>query len=301
MDTGDFTRRSPGRTYSDEAIAEAVASSSTLREVVAKLGARPATGMLSHIRRRIAAAGIDTAHFPALNTRPSVLSFTHSELAAAAARSDSLRSTAHALGIPDDGPSRAALRRALREQRIGTTHFRHARKDIPAERLRSAIAESVSYAEAMRRLGLAGNDANHRYVQQRAAQLQLDVGHFTRTSRRAPRPITPKSVAADILRVQPAGSVRMNHSRLRRALDELGIPYGCTGCGNPGHWRGARMTLHIDHINGDWRDNRRENLRYLCPNCHAITDTWCGRKRPAAGAAPPGGEPDARPRARRLR
>ncbi|MGX1270242.1 hypothetical protein RKD18_003436 [Streptomyces phaeoluteigriseus] len=31
-------------------------------------------------------------------------------------------------------------------------------------------------------------------------------------------------------------------------------------------------------VNGNWRDNRRENLRYMCPNCHATTETWCRRK-----------------------
>jgi hypothetical protein len=43
-------------------------------------------------------------------------------------------------------------------------------------------------------------------------------------------------------------------------------------------WRGLRMGLVLDHVNGVWNDNRLENLRFLCPNCDATRDTHCGRK-----------------------
>ncbi|MEU7044601.1 HNH endonuclease [Streptomyces varsoviensis] len=279
IDTSHFKQRSPWRKYPDEAIAEAVASSTTLREVAQKLGAPPATGTLSHIGRRIAAAGIDAGHFPALNRPRLDLPFTGGELATAAASATSIRAVARALGIPDDGRSRAVLRRMLAEHGVDTGHFTHSRLTLPDDELRTAVGRATSYAEVMRALGLAVNDANHRRVHRRTTQLGIGTGHFTRRTKRPVRAVAPRPIADEVLRVNPAGSSRVNRSRLHKALGEIGVPYRCASCGNPGEWCGKPMTLHIDHISGDWLDNRRENLRYLCPNCHAVTDTWCRSRR----------------------
>ncbi|MEU6479016.1 HNH endonuclease signature motif containing protein [Streptomyces sp. NPDC047017] len=285
IDTSHFAQRSPWRKYPDAAIAEAAAASSSLREVALKLGATPATGTLSHIRRRISAAGIDVSHFPGLNQPEPDLPFTREQLSAAAATTTSVRGVARALGVPDDSRSRATLKRMLRAQAIDTGHFSYRRVRIPEDRLRDAVARSTSYAGVMRSLDLDVNDTNHRRVRRASARLGLDTSHFTRVSWARPERPAPAPVAHRVLVVLPPGSGRTNRTQLHRALTEIGVPYACRSCGNTGEWLGRPITLQIDHVNGDWRDNREENLRYLCPNCHSLTETWCRQKgRPSLAA-----------------
>ncbi|MEW2126716.1 HNH endonuclease signature motif containing protein [Streptomyces sp. NPDC007259] len=286
LDTSHFTKRSPWRKYPDAAIAEAVASSSSLREVVVKLGAPPATGTLSHIGRRITAAGIDVSHFPGMNRPQLDLIFTTEELRAAALTADSVRGVARNLEMSDDSHSRSALAALLRRRGIDTSHFRRARFAIPEAALRKAIPDATSYADVMRALGLEVQDTNHRRVRRAVLRLELDTSHFRRRPWSAQKAAKPKAVAPTTLVVRPPGSARVNRERLHRALQEIGVAYRCTSCGNRGRWMKQTCTLQIDHINGDWLDNRAENLRYLCPNCHTLTETWCRNRRPKETSCP---------------
>lgn len=280
VDTSHFKQRSPWVKYPDESIAAAVAASSNMREVAQRLGAVPAGGTMSHIRRRIKAAGIDVSHFPHMNTAVDELPFTVTEIARAVAASRSVREVARQLGIDnEDSGSRSALRRALAQLELDTSHFSYARVAFEPERLRQLVASSTSYAEVMRKLGLETNAGNHRKVRRHIHDLALDVSHFTRRSSDRPPRLRSTRTSLDVLRVWPPGSARLSHIRLRRAMEAAGACYRCLACGNQGEWQGQPLTLHVDHVNGDWLDNRMANLRFLCPNCHAQTDTWCSGNR----------------------
>ena len=56
------------------------------------------------------------------------------------------------------------------------------------------------------------------------------------------------------------------------------MEYKCANCGLI-EWQGQVLSLHLDHINGINNDHRIENLRFLCPNCHSLTETYAGKNK----------------------
>lgn len=68
----------------------------------------------------------------------------------------------------------------------------------------------------------------------------------------------------------------LNHYQLKE--------YKCisTICGIT-EWHGTALTLELDHISGDRMDNRLENLRWMCPNCHSQTPTFRGYNKKLSG------------------
>ena len=74
--------------------------------------------------------------------------------------------------------------------------------------------------------------------------------------------------------------VKFSTGQLKKRLvyDNI-LEYKCCKCGNEGEWLGQLISLELDHINGDNDDNRLENLRIMCPNCHSQTPTFRNRSR----------------------
>ncbi|WP_409057919.1 HNH endonuclease [Streptomyces sp. SYP-A7185] len=172
---------------------------------------------------------------------------------------------------------------------IDVSHFPRPRRGHTRpspEELRQAVSQSSSVAGALRMLGKTPTTRPYVLFRRWVDEEGLDTSHFLGQAHQRGKPGTkPRKAAADVL-VKHDRRRRTRTVVLRRALREIGVPELCDGCGTPPLWNGKPMTLEIDHINGDWSDDRRENLRLLCPNCHAITSTWCRGGRPAPLGAP---------------
>ena len=72
--------------------------------------------------------------------------------------------------------------------------------------------------------------------------------------------------------------VRSNGTLKERLLKNGMLKNECDLCKGGPEWKGQVLVLQLDHINGDNKDNRLENLRILCPNCHTQTETHSGKR-----------------------
>ncbi len=199
--------------YTREALAEAVAASTSLDEAIRRCGGTPTPGSRRYIRARAAEAGVDTSHLAMGSVR-------HTEA-----------------------------------------------------RLREAVARSYSVTEVVRHLGLHPVGGNQAHIGRRIAAFGIDTSHFGTV-----RPSRRKGSRGHLLTLGSPSDGRVPGERLRRALLRGDLPEKCAMCGTGAEWNGRPLRLEVDHVSGDWWDNRPQNLRLLCPNCHAVTDTYRGRK-----------------------
>ncbi|MEU8589802.1 HNH endonuclease [Streptomyces sp. NPDC048664] len=200
-------------------------------------------------------------------------------LAAAAASAHALSAALENLGVDPRGTSRRYLHDRMRKLGVDTSHFeRETGARWTKEILESAVAASTSVNGVLRHLGIEVVGGHHTNISRRIRAYGIDTSHF----RKSPHDGVPNQRSSPhslLIEQEPSTARRQPSSRLKRAMTAHGVTENCALCGLPALWQGLPLPLEVDHLDGDWRNNRLENLRLLCPNCHATTDTYRGRNK----------------------
>jgi hypothetical protein len=145
------------------------------------------------------------------------------------------------------------------------------------EQFIQAVKESFSVREALKKLGLSPTGGSYKLFVKRCKMLNLDTSHFTgkghlknKTHNWAPK--------IDLSLILVEDSHYNSNSLRKRLIKENYFKYQCCDC-LLSEWRGEPIRLELEHINGVNTDNRIENLKILCPNCHSLTDTYRGKNK----------------------
>lgn len=130
--------------------------------------------------------------------------------------------------------------------------------------LEPIVSSSISYAECLDKMGLVKAGGNYANLQRNIDKYNLSTDHMLGQAHNKGKEL------------KPFDGLIKPHSIKKRLIEELG--HQCRKCQNI-EWNGLPITLELEHIDGNNRNNEKQNLTLLCPNCHSQTPTWRNRKR----------------------
>jgi Zn finger protein HypA/HybF involved in hydrogenase expression len=138
-----------------------------------------------------------------------------------------------------------------------------------------AVKTSNSIREALIKLNLKAAGGNYQCFHKRVKELNISIDHFTDPKVwNKGKKFGPKRSLEHYLN----GVLIQSHKLKLRLISEGIKEHKCEECGI-NEWKGQPTPIELDHINGNHHDNRLENLRLLCPNCHAQTETYRGKNK----------------------
>lgn len=145
--------------------------------------------------------------------------------------------------------------------------------DWNKQRIELVVRQSDSFSEVLRKMDipLAGN--NMQTLKRKIKEYNIDTSHFTfgRHYKSGRDNFLYKSASTFLNSHTYISSCKLKKKLIKEGLKEN----RCELCGIT-KWMEQPISLHLHHINGNNRDNRLENLQILCPNCHSLTENYCG-------------------------
>ncbi len=142
--------------------------------------------------------------------------------------------------------------------------------------LRRAVESCFSLRAVIQTIGLVPAGGNYEVVKKRIREMNLDTSHFTGQGHLRGGNHTYRT--RPLAEVLVDGKLENTWRLKNRLLNERLKRHQCEHCGRI-RWLGIPIPLEIHHRNGDRRDNSLANIELLCPNCHALTGNYRGRKK----------------------
>ena len=141
--------------------------------------------------------------------------------------------------------------------------------------LRAAASSSTSIRQVLLKIGLREAGGNYSQLKKYLEEYEIDTTHFTGKGWKKGRKDVGKNIhTLDQILVKNS-TYQTYKLKLRLFKACLKTPI-CEICGWNKESADGRIPVELDHINGDRRDNRIDNLRILCPNCHSLQPTHRG-------------------------
>lgn len=135
--------------------------------------------------------------------------------------------------------------------------------------LNEAVLKSTSLSGVIKYLKLNKSSGTYIKLKKELDRLNIDPKFIKRS--RNTKPYKSEEIFCE--------NSTYDRTTLRnKIIKENILEYKCQSCCIE-NWNNKKISLQLDHINGIRNDNRIENLRFLCPNCHSQTETWGNKKK----------------------
>lgn len=144
---------------------------------------------------------------------------------------------------------------------------------LAKEEFAALVRNSTSYKQVLAHFGLQNKGSNFKTLRRRLLEEEVDFSHFRSCGEYLKAFQT--AIPLELILVENSDYNR-GHLK-RRLLETNSLKNECSACGQNSTWNNQPLVLTLDHINGISNDNRLENLRMLCPNCHSQTSSFAGR------------------------